>query len=35
MIPAGFGVDVVAGLVIWSVLRVAWEVFKWSPLASG
>ena len=35
MIPAGFGVDVVAGVVIWSVLRVAWEVFKWSPLAIG
>ncbi len=32
MIPAGLGVDVVAGLVIWSILHIAWEFCKWSPL---
>jgi sodium-dependent dicarboxylate transporter 2/3/5 len=35
MIVGGLGVDVVAGIVIWSVLRIACEVFKWSPLASA
>ncbi len=33
MIPAGFGVDLVAGVVIWSMLRIAWEFLGWSPLA--
>jgi sodium-dependent dicarboxylate transporter 2/3/5 len=35
MIPAGLGVDVVAGIVIWSVLRIAWEFLHWSPLAKA
>jgi solute carrier family 13 (sodium-dependent dicarboxylate transporter), member 2/3/5 len=33
MIVGGLGVDIVAGIVIWSVLRIAWEIFEWSPLA--
>jgi sodium-dependent dicarboxylate transporter 2/3/5 len=33
MIPNGLGLDVIAGFVIWSVLRIAWEFFNWSPLA--
>jgi sodium-dependent dicarboxylate transporter 2/3/5 len=32
MVPAGFGLDVVAGLVIWATLWVAWELARWSPL---
>jgi sodium-dependent dicarboxylate transporter 2/3/5 len=33
MIPAGLGVDVVAGVVIWAVLWAARELFRWAPLA--
>src|SRR5205085_1513956 len=35
MIVAGLGVDVAAGVVIWAVLRVAWEVLHWAPLERG
>jgi sodium-dependent dicarboxylate transporter 2/3/5 len=35
MVPAGLGLDILAGIVIWSVLRLAWEVFHWSPLERG
>jgi sodium-dependent dicarboxylate transporter 2/3/5 len=33
MIWAGLGLDAVAGVVIWAVLRVAWEWLHWAPLA--
>jgi sodium-dependent dicarboxylate transporter 2/3/5 len=33
MAPAGLGVDLVAGVVIWVVLWLAWEVVRWSPLS--
>jgi sodium-dependent dicarboxylate transporter 2/3/5 len=33
MARAGVGLDLLAGLVIWSVLRVAWGVLHWTPLA--
>ncbi len=33
MAPAGLGVDLVAGVVIWVVLWIAWEVAHWSPLS--
>ena len=33
MIPAGLGLDVLAGVVIWAVLWFAREVAGWSPLA--
>ena len=35
MIRAGLGLDVVAFVVIWAVLRFAWEVLHWSPLSGG
>jgi sodium-dependent dicarboxylate transporter 2/3/5 len=35
MIVGGFGLDVVAGVVIWVVLRLAWAGLHWSPLEHG
>ena len=35
MIWGGFGLDVVAGVVILAVLRVAWAGLHWSPLERG
>ena len=35
MMRAGLGLDVLAGVVIWAVLRLAWGVLHWSPLAGG
>ena len=35
MIRAGLGLDVMAAVVVWTVLWLAWEVFRWSPLESG
>ena len=32
MIRAGIGLDVVAGLVIWTILWLAWEWLHWVPL---
>jgi len=32
MAPAGVGIDLVAGVLIWTVLWIAWEVARWSPL---
>src|SRR5262245_22828217 len=32
MVRAGLGVDLIAGVVIWAVLRFAWEVVGWSPM---
>jgi sodium-dependent dicarboxylate transporter 2/3/5 len=34
MIRAGIGLDLIAGLVIWVVLRVAWDVVHWSPFGA-
>jgi len=33
MVPAGLGVDLIAGIVIWVVLCLAWEFAHWSPLS--
>ena len=33
MIPAGLGIDFVAGVVIWGMLWGAWQVARWSPLS--
>jgi sodium-dependent dicarboxylate transporter 2/3/5 len=33
MIPAGLGVDLVAGVAIWAILWGAWELARWSPLS--
>ncbi|MCE9567176.1 MAG: DASS family sodium-coupled anion symporter [Planctomycetes bacterium] len=33
MIPAGLGLDIVAGLVIWVTLWIAWQIVRWSPLS--
>jgi sodium-dependent dicarboxylate transporter 2/3/5 len=35
MVRGGLGLDVIAGVTIWVVLRVAWDVFGWSPLRAG
>jgi solute carrier family 13 (sodium-dependent dicarboxylate transporter), member 2/3/5 len=35
MIRAGLGLDLLAGVVIWAVLRLAWQVLHWSPLEAG
>jgi sodium-dependent dicarboxylate transporter 2/3/5 len=35
MAGAGLGLDLLAGVTIWAVLRVAWEVFQWRPFAAG
>jgi sodium-dependent dicarboxylate transporter 2/3/5 len=35
MIVGGLGVDVAAGVVIWTVLRLAAEVLHWTPLERG
>jgi sodium-dependent dicarboxylate transporter 2/3/5 len=35
MIPAGLGLDLFAGLVLWATLWFAWHVARWSPLGSG
>jgi solute carrier family 13 (sodium-dependent dicarboxylate transporter), member 2/3/5 len=35
MVRGGLGLDVIAGVLIWIVLRVAWDVFGWSPLRAG
>jgi sodium-dependent dicarboxylate transporter 2/3/5 len=32
MIRAGLGLDVIAGIVVWGVLRFAFEVLHWAPL---
>jgi sodium-dependent dicarboxylate transporter 2/3/5 len=32
MVRAGLGLDLIAGIVIWVVLRFAWEVVGWSPM---
>jgi sodium-dependent dicarboxylate transporter 2/3/5 len=34
MAPAGLGLDLLAGLVIWATLRIAWQGLEWST-ASG
>jgi len=35
MAGAGLGLDLLAGVTIWAVLRVAWEFFHWRPFAAG
>lgn len=35
MIRAGLGLDLIAGVVIWIVLRVAWDVVHWSPFGAN
>jgi sodium-dependent dicarboxylate transporter 2/3/5 len=35
MAPAGLGLDLFAGVVIWAALRLAWETLHWRPFASG
>jgi sodium-dependent dicarboxylate transporter 2/3/5 len=35
MIRAGIGLDLIAGVVIWIVLCVAWEVAHWNPFGAG
>jgi sodium-dependent dicarboxylate transporter 2/3/5 len=32
MIRAGLGLDVIAGIVIWAILRLAFEVLHWAPM---
>lgn len=31
MAPAGLGLDLLAGVVVWGILRLAWEVLGWRP----
>jgi len=35
MICAGLGLDVIAGIVVWAVLRLAFEILHWAPLEQG
>jgi hypothetical protein len=35
MIRAGLGLDVIAAVVIWAVLRVAWGALHWRPWERG
>jgi sodium-dependent dicarboxylate transporter 2/3/5 len=35
MIPAGLGLDLFAGVVLWLTLWFAWQVARWSPLGPG
>ena len=32
MIRAGLGLDVIAGIIVWGVHRLAFEVLHWAPL---
>ena len=32
MIRAGLGLDLMAGIIVWGVLRLAFEVLHWAPL---
>jgi sodium-dependent dicarboxylate transporter 2/3/5 len=35
MIGAGLGLDLIAGIIVWAVLRFAFEVLHWAPLEQG